>query len=189
MEMNTKKKDKLIIGILLMPVLLLLFLWNTVKTPIDYIKYKLSRYYKDTHEKYTWLCGFSDRIKLYDVIKKEDLPVEYHRCGQHHPAGYGYFIYKDILILTDFAPVCFDAEQNRWTVEIEDEYKDMGDEAEKAVTECNAFLQADVCKKAAVLIDGDVYIEHPDTGDGRFSFAPVYGRDIAGAIKTLLGKV
>ena len=96
-------------------ILLLLLLW----TPIDYIKYKFSRYYKDTKEKYSWMCAVSCYVRLYDLIKKENLPIEYHRCNDSHVTGYGYFVYKDVLILNDYE-LSYDPEKQIWLVEIED---------------------------------------------------------------------
>ena len=34
-------------------------------------------YYKDTKERYSWLCADSAHISFYDDIKKSELPIEY----------------------------------------------------------------------------------------------------------------
>ncbi len=176
---------KILVTILLFPVVLLFLLGLLIATPFDYIKYKRTQYYKDTHEKYSWLCTSSYYITLYDLIKKENLPIAYYRCYDALVTGYGYFIYKDTLILNDYEP-CFDGERKVWTVEIEDEYVDIKEEVEAAIENCNAFLKAEVCKKAVVLIDRDVLSEHPDTRYDFFAFVPVCDDDIATALKSMI---
>ncbi len=183
-ESNTKVKDG-IFTVLLFPIFLLGLLCLLFITPIDYYKYKKSRYYKDTHEKYSWLCTSSYYIKLYDLIRNEKLPIDYYRCEYIPITGYGYFIYKDILILNDYEP-SFDVERDIWTVEIEDEYIDIKDDVENAIERCNDFLKKDVCKKAIVLIDSDVYNEHPSIKYELFDFVPIYDNNTASALKNAI---
>ena len=76
-ETNTKD---IIIMIVLFPVIVLFLLVVLIYTPFDYLKYKRSRYYKDTKEKYSWFCASSAYIKFYDLIKNENLPIEFYRC-------------------------------------------------------------------------------------------------------------
>lgn len=181
---NTSTKD-IIFTILLFPFVLLFLLLLLIITPFDYWKYKRTRYCKDTHEKYSWLCTSSYYIKLYDLIKKENLPIDYYRCERVPLTGYGYFIYHDILLLTDYEP-CFDAQKNGWVVEVEDEYVDLNDEAARAIDECNGFFGKEICKSAVVLIDSEIYGEHSHIQYERFSLAPYHQDDMAAALKTLI---
>lgn len=175
-----------ILTILLFPVAILFLLCFLLITPFDYLKYKRTRYYQDTHETYSWLCASSYYIKLYEEIKKSNLPIDYYRCDYGAPiTGCGYFIYKDILILNDYEP-CFDREKNIWTVEIEDEYIDIKEDVMAAIERCNEFLKEDVCKKAIVLIDSDDYHEHPDIKYDSFDFLPVCGNDMLSALKSII---
>ncbi len=178
-------KDALI-AILLLPVILLFLLWLLIITPIDYIQYKRSRYYKDTKEKYSWLCMSSYYIKFYDLIKKENLPIDYYPCNNALITGNGFFVYKDILLLNDYEPLCYDAEKGVWTIEIEDEYVDIKAEVEAAIVRCNELLKRDVCKKAVVLIDKDLFEEHPDVKYENIDFLPVENDLDVEAIKTLI---
>ncbi len=171
--------------ILLFPIVLLFLLCLFIITPFDYFKYKRTRYCKDTHEKYSWLCTSSNYIRFYDLIKNENLPIDYYRCDYVPVTGYGYFIYKDILILNDYEP-CFDTEQNIWTVEVEDEYTDIKDDVETTIKRCNDFLKDKVCKKAVVLIDSDIYNEHPDIKYELFDFVTVVDDNIGAALKTII---
>ncbi len=174
-----------LVAILLGPIILLFLLWLIITTPIDYIQYKRSRYYKDTKEKYSWLCMSSYYIKFYDLIQKENLPIDYYRCDDVSITGYGFFVYKDILILNDYEP-CYDEEKNIWLVEIEDEYVDIKEDVEDVIGRCNELLKKDVCKKAVVLIDKDLFEEHLDVKYENIDFLPVENDHDVEAIKTLM---
>ncbi len=171
-----KKKNinvrEIIFTSLSFPVVLLFLLGLLIITPFEYFKYKKSRYYKDTKEKYSWLCTSSYYIKFYDLIKNENLPIEFYRSDYAPITGYGYFVYKDILILNDYEP-CYDAEKNIWLVEIEDEYVDIKEDIENAIDRCNELLGNNVCKKAVVLIDKDIFEEHPNVKYENIEFLPV----------------
>ena len=172
--MKNKKEaiKQIILIILLLPIIVLFLLWVLLITPIDYIKYKRSHYYKDTKEKYTWFCTRSYWIKVYELIKKENLPIDYYRCDDAPITGYGFFVYKDTLVLNAGEP-CYDAEKNIWLVEIDDEYVDIKVDVEAEIARCNDLLKNDVCKKAVILIDEDVYQEHPDVQYENIEFLPV----------------
>lgn len=167
------------------PIALLFLLWSLIITPFDYFKYKTTRYYKDTHEKYSWLCASSYYIKFYDLIKKGNFPIEYFRCDSSSITGYGYFIYKDILIINDYEP-CYDAEKGIWTVEIEDEYVDIRDDAAHVIEQCNNFLKKDVCKKGVILIDDDLLQACPSLESESIKFVSVVDGDLCSALKTVI---
>ena len=181
---STNAKN-IILTIFLFPIALLFLLVLLITTPIDYFKYIRTRYYKDTHEKYSWLCRESYYIKFYDMIKKNNLAIDYYRSNLESFTGHGYFIYNDILILTDYEP-CFDNEKNIWTVEIEDEYIDIKANVEETIEECNNFLKGDICKRAIVLIDNEVYSEHPNLKYDNFDFLPVTSGNELKALKTII---
>ena len=165
---------------------MLFLLGLLIITPFDYLKYKKSRYYKDTKEKYSWLCTSSYYIKFYDMIKNENLPIDFYRCNQGVPlTGYGFFVYKDILILNDYEP-CYDEEKNIWLVEIEDEYVDIIEDVKRSIDRCNELLKKDVCKRAVVLIDNDLYEQHPNLKYENIEFLPVNNDLDIEAIKTLI---
>ncbi len=184
-----KKKNinikEIFFTIFLLPVVLVCLLYLLIITPFDYFKYKGSRYYKDTKEKYTWLCTSSYYIKFYDFIKNANLPIDYYRCDFAPITGYGFFVYKDILILNDYE-LCYDEEKNIWLVEIEDEYIDIKDDVEYVIDKCNELLKSDVCKKAIVLIDKDLFEQHPNVKYENIDFLPVNNDLDEESIKTLI---
>ncbi len=152
----------IVVGFAFLPIVLLIFIGLfLIVTPLDYFKYKRSRYYKDTKEKYSWLCNANYPIKLYDYIKIEGLPIEFHRDTEEKFTGCGYFIYKDVLIYTT-SGIVFDEENNKWALDIGngddniDLYKDVMDE----IARCNEFLKREACKSAVVLIDKELLKQH-----------------------------
>ncbi len=184
-KINVKEAIVTILTILLLPVVVLSLLALLIKTPFDYIKYKRTRYFKDTGEKYSWLCTSSFHIKLYDAIKRESLPIEYYRGSLESVTGYGYFLYKNILILIE-NDLHFDVEKNIFTIEIEDEYVDMKHYIQDAIKECNDHLKDEICKKAIVLIDGDIYNEHLKIKDEWFELVPIYNDNVMEALKSIV---
>ena len=77
------------VGLLLFsPFILILFaVFIVVLTIINYIKYKKTSYYKDTKERYSWLCADSAHISFYNDIKKSELPIDYYRDNNIKTAG------------------------------------------------------------------------------------------------------
>ena len=86
--------------------------------------------------------------------------------------------------MNDYEP-CYDEEKNIWLVEIEDEYIDMKDDVANVIEKCNELLENDVCKKAVVLMDKDLYEEHPNVEYENIDFLPVSSDLDVEAIKTL----
>ena len=119
------------------------------------------------------------------MIKNEKLPIDFYRCDYAPITGYGFFIYKDILILNDYEP-SYDEEKNVWLVEIEDDYIDIKVDVENVIDRCNELLKADVCKKAVVLIDNDLYEQHPNVKYEKIEFLPVSNDFDVEAVKTLI---
>ena len=183
--MIMKNVIEIVLTVLLFPVAIVFLLGLLLITPFDYLKYKRTRYYKDTKEKYTWLCTSSYYISFYDLIQKANLPIAYYRYDKEPTTGYGFFVYKDILILNDYEP-CYDEERNIWLVEIEDEYIDMEENVREVIGRCNELLKTDVCKSAVVLIDKDLYEQHPGVKYENITFLPVSSALDADAINAFL---
>lgn len=77
-------------------------------SPIDYIRFKRSRYQKDFPRRYSFLCGPHSDNALYTIVKEKDLPVLYFRQDQLNYEQPGWFLYKDILL--DFSHDMFEDE-------------------------------------------------------------------------------
>ena len=125
-EKRSALKDVLY-TLLFLPLILLSIIGFLVFTPIDFVRYKRMAYYKDTRTKYHLFISLSPYVQLYNAVKKSALPIDYHPSDADFCEGYGFFTYKDTLILNDIAPH-FDKKENRWTVEINDEYVSLQDE-------------------------------------------------------------
>jgi hypothetical protein len=187
--MNEKKSgfERAIFAVFAHVVVILFGLGMLFYTPFDYFKYKRTRFYKDTKQKYSWLCMSSYYIKLYDLIKNENLPIDYYPCDYSFVMGYGYFVYKDTLILNDYSP-CYDAKKNIWLVEIEDEYVDIKIDVEAAIANCNERFGPDLCKRAVVLIDKDLFEEHPNVYYENIEFLPAKNDCDIDALRTLIDR-
>lgn len=185
MKNKNAKVKEIIFTVIFFPIVVLFLLGLLIITPFDYLKYKKSRYYKDTKEKYSWLCMVSYYVKFYDLVKKANLPIDFYRCDYAPITGYGFFVYKDILILNDYEP-CYDEERDIWLVEIEDEYVDIKEEVEADIKRCNDFLKDNICTRALVFIYDEVYKEHPDVKYEKIDFLPVKNNSYIDALKTII---
>ena len=121
------------------------------------------------------------------LIKKENLPIEYHRCNDSRVTGYGYFVYKDVLILNDYE-LSYDPEKQIWLVEIKDEYIDIEIEVEAVRARCNQQLGSEVCKQSVVLVDEELLKEHPDVTYEHIDLLPVSGSCEIDALKQLISQ-
>lgn len=170
---------KVIVTVLLFPVIVLFLFCFLIYGIFKFFTYKRTRYYKDTGEKFSLVYVFLPHVKFYDAVKKENLPIDYYRFDDLSRTGYGYFVYKDTLILCDAQDCCYDNERNTWLLENDDEYVDIKGEVEVAINNCNDLLKKDVCKKAVVLIGKDLFEEHPDVECENIVFLPANGyRDV-----------
>lgn len=173
-----------LIGILCVvfsPVILIVLL---VKTISDYIKYKKSRYYHDTHEKYSWMCASSDYITFYNAVKAAGVPVEYYRNNQIKEAGYGYFVYKDTLLICDYDSdsVYFDKEREEWFAYDAKDCVLLESEIKKEIEAVNELLGENRCSKAIIFIEGSMLEGVPEKHYERLEFLSVSDRDLVSAL-------
>jgi hypothetical protein len=183
-EKQSALKDVLY-TLLFLPLILLAIIGFLVFTPIDYCRYKRTRYYKDTRAKYRWLVSLSPYVQLYDAVKKSGLPIAYHPSDADFCEGYGFFTYKDTLILNDLSPF-FDKKENGWTVEVADEYVSLEEEVTRTLQQYNAVLGENLCQKAAVLVDSDLLEKHPDNVFEHITLVPVEGKALVEALKAIV---
>ena len=180
-----KKILKSIIVILLFPLLLLFLIGILLYFPFDLLKYKKTLYYKDTKEKYTFLCGSTSYIRIYETIKKNSLPISFYRDTEVEATAYGYFVYMDILIV-DLDDISVNEEKNAFTVEIEDIYTDISGEVQNSLKRINEILGNDNIKKAAVLIDAELLKEYPEIKYPQFDLIPVEDGNNLDALRTII---
>lgn len=106
MKNFSKKLIASILIIVLIPILLIAALWLLLMTPIDYIRYKKSPYYKDLRKKYTFAVCYNDTYVLYNLIKKREIPeIVYHPKKENDPCGY--FTLFDILLVCDLSTTIY----------------------------------------------------------------------------------
>lgn len=151
-----KKIFDIFLTAIALPFVFILLFLLVLYTPIDYLRYKKTFYYKQIKEKYTWLCGGSTYIKVYDLVQKNKLPIDFYRNKAVSTTGYGYFVYQDSLLLIDYN-ICYDDELEKWVVNFGDD--------EPATLESVAIGEIDAfnskfgknIEKAVVLIDEEIY--------------------------------
>lgn len=82
----------------------------------------------------------------------------------------------------------YDTEKNKWLVESEDgeDYAEIQDTVESEIEMCNEYLKADVCKKAAILINKEVFEEQPAPEYENIRFITVKNDRDIGPLKELI---
>ena len=179
---------KILIILLLIVFSPIILIWIIISTIKDYIKYKKSEYFEDTHERYSFLCADSYHISFYNATKKANLPIDFYRKKDVKITGYGYFIYHDALILCDYDSdtLYFDKEKDEWTVYDEHGYVSFEPEVEQEIKNCNEFLEKDVCKRAIVLVESEFVDEAPEKEHKLFEFLPVADGDKVSTLKNII---
>ncbi len=165
----------------------LILVWLIIRTIVDYFKYKKSKYYSDTHERYSWMCGESEHIVFYNELKKANLPVDYYRDDLIKMTGYGYFIFKNILILCDYDSdvIYFDFDNENWFVNGECSLllePAINDEIKKV----NKLLGANVCERAILLVDSRILADVPEKHYENFEFLPVTNKNRVSALRNVV---
>ncbi len=173
-----------ILCVVFSPIILIVLL---IKTVSDFIKYKKSRYYYDTHEKYTWMCASSEYVVFYNAVKAAELPVEYYRNNQIKETGYGYFVYKDTLLICDYDSdsVYFDKEREEWFAYDAKDCVLLESEIKKEIEAVNEFLGENRCSKAVIFIESSMLEGVPEKHYERIEFLPVSNRDLISSLKKL----
>ncbi len=121
-EMNEQKKSSagkrigcFIIALLLSPLLIACSVLILLYTPFDYLRYRLSPYYREVRLKYVWLVTTSMTYRVYRVKSYYDIPIEY-KTKSGTTSAYGYFTYRDTLLLhyLDTGAAYFSEEDGKW---------------------------------------------------------------------------
>ncbi len=181
------KLVEVLLTILFFPIILLVLLFFLLYTPVDYIRYRRSLYYRDTKEKYCWLGGTRSSLKLYDTIRKEDLPIRFIRDDSFPANCYGYFVFENNLILCEYTPV-FNAAEKRWEFEEEDVYIEFDAAAvQSEIDRCNELLNENVCTFAYVLLDNDDIPPEAPLVFETYRLIPVQNNNYAAALREILG--
>ncbi len=165
-----------------------IIVWLVISTFRDYFKYIGSRYYHDTGEKYSWLCADSYHVAFYNDIKDAQLPIDYYRNKEIKITGYGYFIYKDILLLCDYDSdtLFFDKDNDEWLVYEENDYLLLENEVNEEIKKVNDFLGKVICKRAVLFVESDLLDDVPEKYYKKIDFLPITDGDKISAIKSII---
>lgn len=145
--------SKVLVFILLLPFLLITGVVLLLRLPFDYVAYKRSFYYRDYGLKYTFLAGMSAYIKLYEIIRRASLPIQYVRAPENGEVyamhGYGYFLRHEVLILPDLGAVWY--EDGDWCMETGEKCSKLTDVMRETLEEARAAMQNEGCRRAVIL--------------------------------------
>lgn len=101
-----------VVIVLCLPLMLLVLVGQILYTPIDYIKFKRSRYQKDFPHKYSFACGVHPDNEVYTLIQENHLPIEYIKWNEDYDM-HGYFLCGDSL-LNFTEPFFYDEKKKVW---------------------------------------------------------------------------
>lgn len=80
--------------------------------PVDYIKYKRSAYYRQTHKKYQSYIASSPKFAVHNDILENNLPIQYIENANN--PGCGWFVCGNTLIIVNVFPFKYDPQQQKW---------------------------------------------------------------------------
>ena len=129
--------------------------------PFDYIKYKISLYYKITKKKYTFFEASNQNFKIYNEINKHNLPIRFLHHPKEKSIVYGWFVFEKTLIIVNAFNFEYDSESEKWIFSGEyDEEENrvllsIDEYIETEIEEVNQALNDKVCDKAVILICDD----------------------------------
>lgn len=80
--------------------------------PVDYIKYKRSAYYRQTHKKYQSYIASNAKFAVHNDIIENNLPIQYIE-NVNNP-GCGWFVCGNTLIIVNAFSFKYDSTQQKW---------------------------------------------------------------------------
>lgn len=101
--MQTKKKRAALItasilfAIVLMPLLLTCFLLIILYTPIDYLRFRMSAFRKETGHKYRWIITTASTYRIHRIITNEGLSIKYYK-DKEDDGTTGFFVSGNTLL-------------------------------------------------------------------------------------------
>lgn len=158
--------------------------------PFDYIKYKTSAYYKKEKKKYRCFETNDIYFKIYNEIIKNDLPIKYYCNPNNNRLCCGWFIYENILIVSELVFLEYDEREKTWMCDIREE-RDLSETAlenylENAVKEANEIYGEAICDKAVILINSED-VESPEKAENNSKIL-LYNDDMAEVLKAFCNK-
>ena len=155
MKKILSKIFEVFLWIIAIPTVIIAGIALLLYTPIDIFKYRHSAFYRDTHCKYEPFIGNAMWFQLYELMRQENLPLNFHLHSTDEDTT-GYFRYRNTLLALDW-PLEYAADHKQWFVLYDNEDHEpctpMSDALE---LELNAFHKntgATDCHRAVVLAD------------------------------------
>lgn len=166
-EFMKKFRDALLC-VLATPLVLLFALGLVLYIPVDYVRYRRSAFFRDTRQKYELFSGNTQWIRLYNVMRAENLPLDFHFHSTRE-VTYGYFRYKNILLVQDY-PAEYDPNSREWFICYDKDDREactpLAEALEISVEDFNEIAGEKRCDKAVLLVDrrdlADEYLPHLD---------------------------
>lgn len=191
-----KKRNKLsqtVIFILIFPIAVLMCLFFLFYIPIDYIRYLLSNYRKDMNKrygkksKYTWLATMNCYFRVYELIAKYNLPIQYFLDQSRKMCTYGYFFYKGTLLIVDVVPH-YDSETQKWYIVKNDDEMDLQIYMDSEKEEFAQYMSANldfVCDNVVFLVnENEFYDEEKEHLKNVDFILPYSKKNFAGNIES-----
>ena len=171
-----------------LPFVVLLCILGLIYLPVDCLKYFNSAYYRNTKEKYYLLSGLSSCFKMYNIIDKNRLPIEFYRDTNVKTIISGYFVYKNVMISNDNS-FFYDEENKNWLVEQDDDYV-IFDETfvQKELARCNDLSGEKKCSCVIFMIEDDCIseIENVQTEFEQCRFKIIKNKDYLLALSDII---
>ena len=120
--------------------------------PFDYVKYKVSPYYKTFRKKYKLYSGMSSHFDIYNVVLEHQLPIEYIENPTCDRLSYGWFVCDKTLLIPSAVSWEYRQETEEWFYEEEHgEPISLDRYIAEEIQEVNEVLGRTVCEEGVVL--------------------------------------
>ena len=153
MKKILSKIGDILLYILMFPLFIIGSIALMLYVPVDFIRYRRSAFYRDTHHKYERFIGNAMWFRLYEIMRKDNLPLSFHLHSTDEDTT-GYFCYKDTLLAMDW-PLEYAPNQQEWFVLYDNEdHEPCTPMSEALELELNAFHKNTgkaECHRAVVL--------------------------------------
>lgn len=189
MKNTIRKIGQIALTILILPIIILFFLVCLVYLPIDWLRYLHSFYYKNTKEKYHLFGGLSSYFRLYNTIAQNQLPIAFYRDTDIEINSYGYFVYKNVMIINDYT-FAYDEESKTVLFSQDDDWVTFEEKiAIEELKQCNKLLGEDVCNCVVFLIDNKEIPEDVRLEFGQYRFKKTKQKDCLSALRDIISDV
>lgn len=155
MKKLLKMAGELLAYILLIPMTIVVGIGLLLYLPMDFVRYRCSAFYRDTRRKYEPFTGNCQWFRLYNAMRAENLPLEFH-LHTTDEVTYGYFRHKNILLVQDY-PAEYEPNSKEWFVCYDKDDREactpLAEALESEVAGFNEIVGQPLCDRAVLLVD------------------------------------